>query len=215
MRRERSSAPSVRRRASTRSAIASATPAGSASPRELIGAGKKVFLDLKLHDIGNTVREGVESLARARRDLPDRPRLSADDAGGARRPRPVEPEAPRRDGAHLLRRRRSRARPAMRNPSTTSSRRARPGAGPRHRRHRLRRARGRRGCAAIVGPDRLIVTPGIRPAGAESRRPEAHRDPGRGDPRRRRPHRGRAPDHRRRGPAARRGGDRRGDAAAR
>ncbi|WP_246742488.1 orotidine-5'-phosphate decarboxylase [Microvirga splendida] len=32
--------------------------------RELIGQGKKVFLDLKLHDIGNTVEEGVRSVAR-------------------------------------------------------------------------------------------------------------------------------------------------------
>jgi orotidine-5'-phosphate decarboxylase len=31
---------------------------------ELTREGKKVFLDLKLHDIGNTVREGVESLSR-------------------------------------------------------------------------------------------------------------------------------------------------------
>ncbi|HEY0235887.1 MAG TPA: orotidine-5'-phosphate decarboxylase [Afipia sp.] len=30
----------------------------------LVGAGKKVFVDLKLHDIGNTVASGVESLAR-------------------------------------------------------------------------------------------------------------------------------------------------------
>ncbi len=32
--------------------------------RELIGQGKKVFLDLKLHDIGNTVEQGVRSVAR-------------------------------------------------------------------------------------------------------------------------------------------------------
>ncbi|WP_243374959.1 orotidine-5'-phosphate decarboxylase [Microvirga solisilvae] len=32
--------------------------------RELIGQGKKVFLDLKLHDIGNTVEAGVRSIAR-------------------------------------------------------------------------------------------------------------------------------------------------------
>src|SRR5213079_2113119 len=32
--------------------------------RQLASSGKKVFLDLKLHDIGNTVARGVESLAR-------------------------------------------------------------------------------------------------------------------------------------------------------
>ena len=32
--------------------------------RKLAGAGKQVFADLKLHDIGNTVAKGVESIAR-------------------------------------------------------------------------------------------------------------------------------------------------------
>lgn len=35
---------------------------GLALVPKLIGAGKKVFVDLKLHDIGNTVARGVESL---------------------------------------------------------------------------------------------------------------------------------------------------------
>jgi orotidine-5'-phosphate decarboxylase len=37
---------------------------GIAFAETLIGAGKHVFLDLKLHDIGNTVEKGVESVAR-------------------------------------------------------------------------------------------------------------------------------------------------------
>jgi orotidine-5'-phosphate decarboxylase len=37
---------------------------GLAYARKLAGSGKRVFLDLKLHDIGNTVAEGVKSVAR-------------------------------------------------------------------------------------------------------------------------------------------------------
>jgi orotidine-5'-phosphate decarboxylase len=37
---------------------------GLAYAQSLIDAGKQVFLDLKLHDIGNTVAEGVKSVAR-------------------------------------------------------------------------------------------------------------------------------------------------------
>ena len=32
--------------------------------QKLAGAGKKVFLDLKMHDIGNTIARGVENVAR-------------------------------------------------------------------------------------------------------------------------------------------------------
>ena len=39
-------------------------PAVSRWSRRLAGAGKKVFIDLKLHDIGNTVSRGVESIAK-------------------------------------------------------------------------------------------------------------------------------------------------------
>jgi orotidine-5'-phosphate decarboxylase len=37
---------------------------GLAYAQTLAGAGKRVFLDLKLHDIGNTVGQGVNSVAR-------------------------------------------------------------------------------------------------------------------------------------------------------
>jgi orotidine-5'-phosphate decarboxylase len=38
---------------------------GLAFAEKLIGAGKQVFIDLKLHDIGNTVEKGVESIAKS------------------------------------------------------------------------------------------------------------------------------------------------------
>ena len=38
---------------------------GLAYAPALIGAGKRVFLDLKLHDIGNTVAQGVKSVAKS------------------------------------------------------------------------------------------------------------------------------------------------------
>ena len=47
---------------------------------------------------------------------------------------------------------------------------------------------------AIVGPKLALVTPGIRPAGRRSRRPETHHDAGPGDRRRRRLSRGRPAD---------------------
>ena len=37
---------------------------GLALTQKLSGAGKQVFVDMKLHDIGNTVAKGVESIAR-------------------------------------------------------------------------------------------------------------------------------------------------------
>jgi orotidine-5'-phosphate decarboxylase len=37
---------------------------GLAFAQTLAGAGKRVFLDMKLHDIGNTVAQGVKSVAR-------------------------------------------------------------------------------------------------------------------------------------------------------
>ncbi len=69
--------------------------------RQLAGAGKKVFVDLKLHDIGNTVGARRRKRRVPWRHLSDRARLSADHEGGGRGARLVGSEVPRRHGADL------------------------------------------------------------------------------------------------------------------
>jgi orotidine-5'-phosphate decarboxylase len=138
---------------------------GLAFAERLIGAGKKIFLDLKLHDIGNTVEEGVRSVARIGATFltvhayPQTMRaavagktdstlkllavtvLTSYDDADAREAGYASPvEA-------LVAERAAKAREIGIDGVVCAAWEA---------------ARVR----AIVGPDRLIVTPGIRPAGA-------------------------------------------------
>ncbi|MCB8821860.1 orotidine-5'-phosphate decarboxylase [Microvirga rosea] len=136
--------------------------------RELIGQGKKVFLDLKLHDIANTVEQGVRSVARLgatfltvhaypqtmRAAMQGKAESSLnilavtvltsyddsdlEEAGYA----PVP-------AAELVVRRAKQARDIGIDGIVCAAPEA----------QRVR---------AILGPDRFIVTPGIRPAGAEA-----------------------------------------------
>ena len=143
---------SATRSRSTRSAISSPLPAGLPYAHTLIDAGKQVFVDLKLHDIGNTVAQGVKSVARLGATLPHRARLSADHAGRGRGARRQFAHS-RRHRAHLVRRCRSQSRRlchdrgrARRPPRRASARhrRRRPGLlarrGGKRSRHRRRQA---------------------------------------------------------------------------
>jgi orotidine-5'-phosphate decarboxylase len=138
---------------------------GLSFAEELIRAGKQVFLDLKLHDIGNTVEEGVRSLARLGASLitvhayPQTMRAairgkagsglkilavtvltSYDDADLA--------EAGYALGAaELVARRAAQARDLGIDGIVCAPTEA----------HRVRE---------LLGPERLVVTPGVRPAGA-------------------------------------------------
>jgi orotidine-5'-phosphate decarboxylase len=132
---------------------------------ELIGAGKKVFLDLKLHDIANTVEEGVRSVARLGATFltvhayPQTMRAALAGRGEA--------------GLQLL------AVTVLTSYDDADAREA-GYAAPVDELVAARAAQARDlgidgiVCAAweaarvraLVGPDRLIVTPGIRPAGA-------------------------------------------------
>ena len=136
--------------------------------RELIGQGKKVFLDLKLHDIGNTVEEGVRSVARLGATFltvhayPQTMRAAvAGKAGTDLKILAVTVLTSYDDNdlveagyapvtaAELVARRAAQARDLNVDGIVCAATEA----------ERVR---------SIVGQDRLIVTPGIRPAGAEA-----------------------------------------------
>ena len=74
---------------------------GLSYAQKLTGAGKQVFLDLKLHDIGNTVAQGVKSVARLGATFltvhayPQTMQAAVEARGGGF-------AHPRRHGAHLL-----------------------------------------------------------------------------------------------------------------
>jgi orotidine-5'-phosphate decarboxylase len=136
--------------------------------RELIGQGKKVFLDLKLHDIGNTVEEGVRSVARLGATFltvhayPQTMRAAVSGKAGTSLKilavtvltsyddnDLVEAGYAPVTAAELVARRAGQARDLNVDGIVCAATEA----------ERVR---------SIVGPDRLIVTPGIRPAGADA-----------------------------------------------
>ncbi len=134
---------------------------------ELIGQGKKIFLDLKLHDIGNTVEEGVRSVARLGATFltvhayPQTMRSAmTGKAGTSLKILAVTVLTSYDDNdlveagyaptsADLVARRAGQARDLNVDGIVCAATEA----------ERVR---------AIVGPDRLIVTPGIRPAGSDA-----------------------------------------------
>lgn len=141
---------------------------GLAFAQELISQGKKIFLDLKLHDIGNTVEEGVRSVARLGATLltvhayPQTMRAAmAGKAGSDLKILAVTVLTSYDDkdlveagyapvpAAELVAKRAAQARDIGIDGIVCAAPEA---------------ARVR----AIIGPDRLIVTPGIRPAGSDA-----------------------------------------------
>jgi orotidine-5'-phosphate decarboxylase len=136
--------------------------------RELIDQGKKVFLDLKLHDIANTVEEGVRSISRLGvtfltvHAYPQTMRAAvAGKAGSALKILGVTVLTSYDEGdlaeagyapgtaADLVARRAGQARDIGLDGIVCAASEA----------QRVR---------AVIGPDRLIVTPGIRPSGSEA-----------------------------------------------
>jgi orotidine-5'-phosphate decarboxylase len=134
--------------------------------RTLADAGKRVFLDLKLHDIGNTVAQGVKSVARLGATFltvhayPQTMQAAVEARGGALRILAVTVLTSYNDGdltaagyaasvRELAAQRAAQARVIGVDGLVCSAEEA----------ANLR---------AIAGPTMALVTPGIRPAGAEA-----------------------------------------------
>ena len=178
--------------------------------RALARAGKQVFLDLKLHDIGNTVAKGVESVAQLGATFltvhayPQTMHAAVDARAGSGLRILAVTVLTSYDDADL-----AAAGYDFTVPELVAERAAQA------------RDIGVDGlvCSAeeaamlrpIVGAGMVLVTPGIRPAGADSGRPEAHHDAGGSDRGRRRLSGGRPADPRGAGSEGRRRSDRRRD----
>ena len=139
-------------------------PAGVAAILEL---GLPVFLDLKLHDIPNTVAKAVEALAPLEPAV-----LTVHAAGGramleaAKAAAPAEHEGRGGDGAHQPRRRRpalaSASRPSRASRSSgLPSWRSRPGLDG------IVCSGAEVAAARAAWPDGFFVVPGVRPAGGD------------------------------------------------
>jgi orotidine-5'-phosphate decarboxylase len=104
---------------------------------DLIASGKKVFLDLKLHDIGNTVGKGVESIVKIGASFltvhayPQTMKAALDARRGS------SLKISRGDDPYLLQRRRCDRRRLSRHRAGTGETQIVAGKGARHRRHRL------------------------------------------------------------------------------
>lgn len=140
---------------------------GLAFARELVDQGRRVFLDFKLHDIGNTVAEGVAAIREIGVDLttvhayPQTMKAAVAGRGdGALKLLAVTVLTSYDDAdlaaagyggsvADLVARRAAQAREAGIDGIVCSP-------------QEIATVR------AAIGPDRLIVTPGIRPAGADA-----------------------------------------------
>ena len=151
-------------RRSTRSGLELFVGEGERAIELVRARGGRVFLDLKLHDIPETVARAVASAARNDAEL-----LTVHTSGGyemlsrAADAAAGQGEDPRRDGADQPR----RGRPARRgdradDPGDGAGARAHRGAGGDRGAGLLAAARSRRRAAAA--PGLLIVVPGIRPA---------------------------------------------------
>jgi orotidine-5'-phosphate decarboxylase len=139
---------------------------GLALAERLIAGGNKVFLDLKLHDIGNTIEEGVRAVSGLGATFltvhayPQTMRAAVKGRGNGLRILAVTVLTSYDDAdaaeagyalpvADLVARRAAQAAEIGIDGLVCSAAEA-------------------AGVRGIVGPDRLIVTPGIRPAGAEA-----------------------------------------------